>query len=68
MNVLVVGYQGTLARELRPRLTHAGCTVAGRGRPDVDITPAISIRQTLADVQPDILINAVAYTAVDKAE
>jgi dTDP-4-dehydrorhamnose reductase len=68
MKVLVIGYQGMLAHELRPCLTHAGCTVVGRGRPDVDITQATSIRRTLADVQPDILINAAAYTSVEKAE
>jgi hypothetical protein len=68
MKVLVIGYQGILAHELHPCLTHAGCAVMGRGRPDVDITQGPSIRRTLADVQPDILINAAAYTAVDKAE
>jgi dTDP-4-dehydrorhamnose reductase len=68
MKVLVIGYQGMLAQELRPCLTHVGCTVMGRGRPDVDITQVTNVQQTLADVQPDILINAAAYTVVDKAE
>jgi dTDP-4-dehydrorhamnose reductase len=40
----------------------------GSGRPEADITQAPSSRWTLADVQPDILINGAAYTAVDKAE
>jgi hypothetical protein len=31
MKVLVLGYQGMLAQELRPCLTQAGCTVVGRG-------------------------------------
>jgi dTDP-4-dehydrorhamnose reductase len=31
-------------------------------------TQAASVRQALAEVQPDILINAAAYTAVDQAE
>jgi dTDP-4-dehydrorhamnose reductase len=68
MKVLVIGYQGMLAHELRPCLAYTGCTVVDLGRPDVDITQATSIRRTLADVQPDILINAAAYTAVDKTE
>jgi dTDP-4-dehydrorhamnose reductase len=68
VKVLVIGYRGTLAHELRPSLSHAGCTVVGRGRSDVDITQAASIRRTLADVLPDVLANAAACTAVDKAE
>ena len=43
MKVLVLGYQGMLTHELRPCLTQAGCTVVGRGWPDVDITQAPSI-------------------------
>jgi dTDP-4-dehydrorhamnose reductase len=34
----------------------------------VGITQAANIRRMLADIQPDILINAAAYTSVDKAE
>jgi dTDP-4-dehydrorhamnose reductase len=61
MKALVIGYQGMLARELHPCLTHAGYTVVGRGRPDVDITQAPSIRQMQADVQPDVLILRFGY-------
>ena len=68
MKVLVIGHQGMLAQELLPCLAGAGFAVVGRGRPEVDITQATSISQTLADAQPDILINAAAYTAVDQAE
>jgi dTDP-4-dehydrorhamnose reductase len=68
MKVLVIGYQGMLARELRPCLTHAGCTVVGQGRPDVGITQAPNKRRTVPDVQPDILIQAAAYMGVDQAE
>jgi dTDP-4-dehydrorhamnose reductase len=68
MKVLVLGHQGMLARELLPCLAAADFTVVSRGRPEVDITQATSVRQTLADVQPDMLVNATAYTAVDQAE
>jgi dTDP-4-dehydrorhamnose reductase len=68
MKVLVIGHQSMLARELLPCLGSAGFAVESRGRPEVDITQATSVRQTLAEVQPDILINAAAYTAVDQAE
>jgi dTDP-4-dehydrorhamnose reductase len=68
MKVLVLGYQGMLARELLPCLVRAGFAVVGLGRPEVDITQAASVHQAVADAQPDILINAAAYTAVDQAE
>src|SRR5215510_10195801 len=68
MKVLVLGHQGMLARELVPCLVEAGFTVVSRGRPEVDITQPTSIRQALVDAQPDMLINAAAYTAVDQAE
>jgi dTDP-4-dehydrorhamnose reductase len=68
MKVLVLGHQGMLAQELCFCLAAAGFTVVSRGRPEVDITHARSVRQTLAAAQPAILINAAAYTAVDQAE
>jgi dTDP-4-dehydrorhamnose reductase len=68
MKVLVLGYQGMLARELLPCLVGAGFAVVSRGRPELDITQAASVHQAVADAQPDIVINAAAYTAVDQAE
>ena len=43
-------------------------TVVCSGRPDLDITDAPSISRSLDAHKPDILINAAAHTAVDKAE
>jgi dTDP-4-dehydrorhamnose reductase len=68
MKVLVIGHQGLLARELLPCFAVPGCTVVSRGRPEVDLMQTTSIRQVLADIEPDIIINAAAYTAVDQAE
>jgi dTDP-4-dehydrorhamnose reductase len=34
----------------------------------VDLSQETSIRQRLAEVKPDLIVNAAAYTAVDKAE
>ncbi len=36
--------------------------------PDIDFTKPESLREIVRSAQPSILINAVAYTAVDKAE
>ena len=52
MKVLVLGHQGMLAQELGLCLAAAGFTVVSRGRPEVDITHARSVRQTLAAAQP----------------
>jgi dTDP-4-dehydrorhamnose reductase len=68
MKVLVLGYQGMLAQELLPCLIRAGFAVVGQGRPEVDITQAASVHRAVASAQPDIVINAAAYTAVDQAE
>jgi dTDP-4-dehydrorhamnose reductase len=68
MRVLVIGHQGMLAQELGPCLARVGFTIMSRGRPEVDITRTFSVRQALVDAQPDMLINASAYTAVDQAE
>jgi dTDP-4-dehydrorhamnose reductase len=38
------------------------------GRPTIDLTQPESLRQIIHKVQPQIIINAAAYTAVDKAE
>lgn len=68
MKVLVVGHRGLLGQELCIRLRNRGWEVVGRGRPELDITQSTSILKTLMEVCPTILINAAAYTAVDKAE
>jgi dTDP-4-dehydrorhamnose reductase len=38
------------------------------GRQDLDISDATAVEQRLREFAPDVVINAAAYTAVDKAE
>lgn len=38
------------------------------GRPELDLAQPDGVRQALANTQPDCIVNAAAYTAVDKAE
>ncbi len=38
------------------------------GKDDLDLTQADRIRETLREVRPQVIVNAAAYTAVDKAE
>lgn len=66
--ILILGHQGMLGRELVRYFKAADFNVVGRGRPEVDITEASSIERVLKTNEPALLINAAAYTAVDRAE
>ncbi|MEP9357633.1 dTDP-4-dehydrorhamnose reductase [Sphingomonas sp. KR3-1] len=66
MRILVTGREGQVARSLAERAV--GHEVVFAGRPELDLTDAASIEQTVARVQPALVVSAAAYTAVDKAE
>lgn len=55
-----------LGQDLVAALEAEGEEVRGVGLPETDITDAASIARSLVDV--DVVVNAAAYTAVDKAE
>jgi dTDP-4-dehydrorhamnose reductase len=42
--------------------------VVARARPDLDITDATAVARTLAAIKADWIVNAAAYTSVDRAE
>lgn len=65
--ILLTGSTGQLGQELQRTLAPLG-EVIGVGRETMDLSQATSVRQRLVEVQPDLIINAAAYTAVDKAE
>ncbi len=67
MRVAVIGKSGQLARSLAEAIP-AEVELACLGRQDIDITSQTGNLDALASYRPDILINASAYTAVDKAE
>lgn len=62
--LVVIGKSGQLAWELAKLHPQAICL----GRDDIDITSETSIASTIAPLNPVAIINASAYTAVDKAE
>lgn len=66
--ILVVGRAGQLATDLAAACERASRTARFLGRPDLDLADAGSIERALNAVRPDAVINAAAYTAVDKAE
>jgi dTDP-4-dehydrorhamnose reductase len=69
MKILVAGSQGQLARALveRGRSTQ-GHSIVALGRPQLDLLDTLSIARLVAAEQPELIINAAAYTAVDNAE
>ena len=62
--LVVIGKSGQLAWEIARLNPEAICL----GRDDIDITSAEDIAAKLDALKPDAVINASAYTAVDKAE
>ena len=67
MKILLAGGSGQLAQELQPILLSSGEVIAV-DRTRLDLSQPESIRQAMAEIQPDLVVNAGAYTAVDKAE
>jgi dTDP-4-dehydrorhamnose reductase len=67
MKILLLGSNGQLGRELERQLPAAGNVVAFP-RSALDITNHQSVRDAVLAIQPSIIVNAAAYTAVDKAE
>ena len=66
--ILVTGGGGQVGTELTRRAAAWKSEVQALGRKDLDITQADAVRETLAAARPAVVINAAAYTAVDKAE
>jgi dTDP-4-dehydrorhamnose reductase len=69
MKILVAGGQGQLARALVEQ-AHAreGVQLVAMGRPQLDLCAPDTILRAIDAVRPDLVVNAAAYTAVDKAE
>jgi dTDP-4-dehydrorhamnose reductase len=65
--ILIVGGQGQLGFELQ-RTAPGNLDVASVGRPEIDISDRDSIEHIVQQYLPAVIINAAAYTAVDKAE
>jgi dTDP-4-dehydrorhamnose reductase len=69
MKILVAGAQGQLARCLLEKArTHNNLTVMALGRPQLDIADKACVARAIVAERPDVVVNAAAYTAVDKAE
>jgi len=67
MKLLILGKEGQVGRALRESLAPLGEVIA-LGRGDLELTDLVSVKILLSQIHPDIIVNAAAYTAVDKAE
>ena len=67
MKVLITGAGGQLGGALQ-RTAPAHAEIDAIDVADVDLTDADALRARIIAASPDVLINAAAYTAVDKAE
>jgi len=65
--VLITGADGQLGYELQRTLPY-GYTCLATDRQQLDITDAELVNAFVNTNKPDVIINAAAYTAVDKAE
>jgi dTDP-4-dehydrorhamnose reductase len=65
---LVTGANGQLGSELMRRVQRYGVTPTGLTIAELDITDARAVRQTVSQSGAAVVVNAAAYTAVDKAE
>ena len=69
MKVLITGHKGQLGMDLMRCARSRDINAVGAGRSQCDITSRESIERFIADAGPfDAVINAAAYTAVDRAE
>jgi dTDP-4-dehydrorhamnose reductase len=68
VKVLVIGREGQLARSLVEAADTPDVWVVSVGRPDVDLIDEKSVAAMVVRERPDAVVNAAAYTAVDKAE
>ena len=67
MKVIITGCNGQLGCELL-RLAPTDVTISAVDIDTLDITDQLAVNNFVAEVKPQLIINAAAYTAVDKAE
>jgi len=67
VKILLIGSQGQVGWELARTLLPLGEVVAA-SRAQADLSDLDGLRRSVRTIKPDVIVNAAAYTAVDKAE
>jgi dTDP-4-dehydrorhamnose reductase len=65
---LIVGGDGQLGRSMAQHLANSGVAFKAVGRSSLDITNVHQVESVLRENQPDVVLNAAAWTNVDLAE
>jgi dTDP-4-dehydrorhamnose reductase len=68
MRALVLGSGGQLGHDLLRAAWLAGIAATGRDHGELDVTDANALKAAFLTLRPEIVVNAAAYTAVDRAE
>ena len=68
MKVLITGANGMVAKATAEYCCTAGDEVSALTRSEMDIADMRSVREAVADIRPEAIINCAAYTNVDGAE
>ncbi|MGO4683091.1 dTDP-4-dehydrorhamnose reductase [Hyphomicrobium sp. 2TAF46] len=67
-STLIIGKSGQVSSSLAGLLGGEGYRVVTAGRPEIDLRDLQSVRRAILAARPKVVVNAAAYTAVDKAE
>lgn len=67
MRIMLIGAKGQIGWELQRTLMTLGEVIAV-GRNEVDLSSPDNIRKGIREIKPNLIVNAAAYTMVDKAE
>jgi dTDP-4-dehydrorhamnose reductase len=68
MKLLVIGRKGQLGWELNRRAARHGFAIEAVDLPEFDLADPERVAATVAATEAEMVLNAAAYTAVDKAE
>jgi dTDP-4-dehydrorhamnose reductase len=68
MRILILGAGGQVGVELMRAHWDGQAEITGLARSDLDITDEAGVAAAFSSAEPQIVVNAAAYTAVDQAE
>lgn len=68
MKIMVTGANGQLGQELVLQLKQTSYSIYPFTKSDLDISDEEKVQKVVEEIQPDVIINAAAYTKVDLAE
>ncbi|MGH8501271.1 MAG: dTDP-4-dehydrorhamnose reductase [Gammaproteobacteria bacterium] len=66
--IMLTGANGQLGWEIQRRVRHEDYSLRALDRHALDITDAAAVNAIVDELHPKVIINAAAYTAVDRAE